>query len=162
MIEQFSLQTLLTYLTLISVPVGVFYHIMTLRNQSRTRQAQLFMQVYSQWTGGKYRQWNEISSWEWDDYNDFIQNHWDLESRNKHSSVSGFLEGLGVLVKEGLVPIRLVALYIAGLTRTYWEKFGPIIEEMRVRTNSPRGLSETEYLYRKLMKYVEQHPELKT
>jgi hypothetical protein len=50
MAEPVSIQTMLTYLTLISVPVGVFYHIMTLRNQSRTRQVQLFMQIYNRWT----------------------------------------------------------------------------------------------------------------
>ncbi len=76
--------------------------------------------------------------------------------------MGGFLEGLGVFVKEGLVPIRLVALFITHLTRTYWEKFGPIIEEYRIRENVPRGGSEAEYLYRTLMKYVEEHPELKT
>ena len=42
-------QTVLTYLTLISVPVGVAYHILTLRNQSRTRQAQLFMQLFDRY-----------------------------------------------------------------------------------------------------------------
>jgi hypothetical protein len=54
MAEPLTLQTLLTYLTLISVPVGVFYHIMTLRNTRRnqeltleTRQAQMFMQIYN-------------------------------------------------------------------------------------------------------------------
>ena len=48
-----DLQTLLTYLTLISVPFGVFYHIMTLNNtrknqqmQLETRQAQLFFNLY--------------------------------------------------------------------------------------------------------------------
>jgi hypothetical protein len=33
-----DLQTVLTYLTLISVPVGVFYHIMTLRNTRKNQQ----------------------------------------------------------------------------------------------------------------------------
>ena len=49
-----DLQTALTYLTLISVPVGVLYNIMTLNNQTRSqkhaqksRQAQLYMQLYS-------------------------------------------------------------------------------------------------------------------
>jgi hypothetical protein len=41
-----TLQTVLTFVTLISVPVGVFYHIMTLRNQKQSRQASLFMQLY--------------------------------------------------------------------------------------------------------------------
>jgi hypothetical protein len=49
-----NIQALLTYLTLISIPVGVTFHIMTLNNtrknqqqQLETRQAQLFMQMYN-------------------------------------------------------------------------------------------------------------------
>ena len=52
-----DLQTVLTYLTLISVPVGVFYHIMTLRNTRRNQQltlenrnAQLLMRIYDKYT----------------------------------------------------------------------------------------------------------------
>jgi len=41
MIEPVNLQTVLTYLTLISVSVGVFYHIMTLRNTRKNQQLQL-------------------------------------------------------------------------------------------------------------------------
>jgi hypothetical protein len=36
-----DIQTALTYLTLISVPVDVFYHIMTLRNTRRNQELQL-------------------------------------------------------------------------------------------------------------------------
>jgi hypothetical protein len=46
MIEQFSLQTLLTYLTLISVPIGVFYHIMMLRNSQKARQTEMLMRLH--------------------------------------------------------------------------------------------------------------------
>ena len=50
-----DIQTVLTYLTLISVPVGVAYHIMTLNNtrknqqmQLDTRQAQLYTTLWNQ------------------------------------------------------------------------------------------------------------------
>lgn len=55
MAEPVSLQTLLTYLTLISVPVGIFYYIMTLRNNSKnqrqtldTRQTNILMNLYKE------------------------------------------------------------------------------------------------------------------
>jgi len=41
MVEPVNLQTVLTYLTLISIPVGVIYHIMTLRNTRKTRELTL-------------------------------------------------------------------------------------------------------------------------
>jgi hypothetical protein len=104
-----------------------------------------------------------MQRWEWDDYDDFIQNYWSKsEIRETWSSLSGYFEGLGVYVREGLVPIRLVALTMTGMLTRYWDMFGPIITEYRVRENVPRNASETEYLYNELMKYLEKHPELKT
>jgi len=153
----------------LAIIVGVIIALMELRHMRQTRdieletrQAQLFMQIYSQWSGSKYKEWNEIRTWEWDDFDDFTKKYGDLESRNKRSSIGGYFEGIGVLVKEGLIPIRLVALFITSVTRVFWEKFGPITQEHRKRDNVPRIGSETEYLYRTLMKYVEEHPELKT
>ena len=53
MVEQLTLQTTISLLTLISLTIDVIYHIMTLNNtrknqrlQLETRQAQLFMQAY--------------------------------------------------------------------------------------------------------------------
>ena len=73
-----------------------------------------------------------------------------------------FYEGLGVLVKERFVDIRYVALLMTGLTLQFWEKIRPAILEAREVEQSPRILSEFEYLYEELMKYIEKHPELKT
>jgi len=72
----------------------------------------------------------------------------------------GFYEGLGVLVRENLLDIRMVALLMTGPTKEFWEKLKPIIEEARERTNYPRMCSETEYLYEELMKYISEHPEI--
>ena len=72
------------------------------------------------------------------------------------------MEGIGVLIKENLVNIRLVAMFFAGLTRQIWEKYKDIILEERKRRNYPRYASEWEYTYTELMKYMKEHPELAT
>jgi hypothetical protein len=82
--------------------------------------------------------------------------------RETFSSLSDYFEGLGVYVKEGLVPIRLVALTMTVMLTRYWDRFGPIIKEYRIRDNMPRNYSESEYLYNELIKYLERHPELKS
>ena len=85
------------------------------------------------------------------------------QDRDALSRVSFFYEGVGVLVKEGYVSIRLVALLMTGMTRLWWEGlFKSSIVEGRKLMNSPRWMSEAEYLYDELMKYIEEHPELKT
>ena len=57
-----DLQTILTYLTLISIPIGVLYHIMTLRNTSKnqqlqleSRQIQLYMQLLDRFASEENR-----------------------------------------------------------------------------------------------------------
>jgi len=73
-----------------------------------------------------------------------------------------YWEGLGVLVKEGFLPIRLVALLLTGGTRSFWEKLKPIKDEARVDMGYVRWMSETEYLYDELLRYLDKHPELST
>ena len=73
-----------------------------------------------------------------------------------------YYEGLGTMIREGLIPIRYVALLMAGVTRLLWEKYGPFFIYARPRMNLPRLASEWEYLYNELIKYMEEHPELTT
>jgi len=82
-------------------------------------------------------------------------------NRRRFSDIGTYYEGLGVLIKEGLLDIRWVALMMAGMVRSMWEKIEPVMEEYRSRTRA-RMASESEYLYNELMKYLEEHPELKT
>jgi hypothetical protein len=84
MAEPITIQIMLTYLTLISVPVGVLYHIMTLRNTRKTqqlaletRQAQLFMNLYETWRSIDFR---KRSNWinqilEYENFEDFWTRH---------------------------------------------------------------------------------------
>jgi hypothetical protein len=43
----------------------------------------------------------------------------------------------------------------------FWEKMKPIKEKGRRAMGFPRWMSETEYLYGELIKYLEKHPELR-
>ena len=70
------------------------------------------------------------------------------------------MEGIGVLVREGYVNVRLVALLTSGSVRIGWEKLRDYAYEARERYNWPRYAIEYEYLYNTLMEYAEKHPEL--
>ena len=146
----------------LSIGIAAFYYIMVLRNQKETRQAQLFMQVYNQFTMEKYKHLWELMNWEWKDNDDLRDKYGDMESTQKRSAINSWLEGLGVLVRSDLVPIGLVASFIGEVILNYWEKYGPYILEVRVRRNSPRIHREMEYLYQRVKAYFEEHPELKT
>ncbi len=71
-------------------------------------------------------------------------------------------EGIGVLVKENLIDIKLVALYITGQTRQAWERLKPVIEIYRKERDYIRYMSEMEYVYERLMDYMAKNMELLT
>ena len=164
-----DLETVLTYLTLISVPIGVFYHIMTLNNtrknqqmQLETRQAQLFMGVFNQLQSQELQNAYNfsrdiITSENIKEYYD--PKHPDYATNRIHfTRLSLFFEGLGTLVREDLVPIRLVALMIQGLVRPWWEKARDFTYEQRANGYESAG-SELEHLYLSMMKYIEENPD---
>lgn len=166
-----DLQTVLTYLTLISIPVGVFYHIMTLNNTRKnqqqtleTRQAQLFMQIYQQFLSKDFKLafLDIVNTWSWDDFDDFVRKYVaDVENNSKWDRVGSFFEGLGVLVKRGLVNSALVDDLMSGHTLMSWEKMEPVYLEARRRWNWPQIGEWWEYLYNEIKVIaLKQHPEL--
>jgi hypothetical protein len=153
------------------VLVAAVYYIMNIKTTQKnmktnleTRQAQLFMEIYrSSYSTDMMTHATNFWMEGWDGFEDWRDKIWlDKGKRASWGAWNNYYEGIGVLVKEGLVDIRLVAELIAGITRKFWEMHAPIISEIREYTDQPRMLSETEYLYNRLMKYMVEHPELKT
>jgi len=161
MVESVSLQTLLTYLTLISVPVGVFYHILTLRNQSRARQIQI---IQSTRILGEdvWKLWQLDTS----DTDAFIEDFFNPESNVRKTFLDYFnqLEILGAYLRGGLLDLSILANMAGGSIVQFFEKYEAIIHRQRAYFGggSDKFLSEAEYLYHRLKDYVQEHPELKT
>jgi hypothetical protein len=153
-----DLQTVLTYLTLISVPVGVFYYIMTLRNQGRSRQIQIIRGLSSTNIDKGFLFWN------FSDYDDFMSKYGPESNPEGWKNLMDWftaLEEYGVYVKEGLLDIRLLYLLHGGTIKKSWEIL-EVLLEYRVRNNWPRWLIESEYLCKGIIEYERQHPELRT
>ena len=169
MIDPVALQMVRDIVTIFGVIAGLAYYITTVKNQSRTRQAQLFMNIYNQSLNNPEwrRASNNVNGMSWSNLDEFLaiideDNPENEENIRSLDTLGFFFEGLGVFVKENLIGIRLVALLIFGPIRNLWEKVEPIKDEYREHINYPRWAGETEHLYNELMKYAEKHPELKT
>ena len=145
----------------------------TRNRELETRQAQMFMNIYNQAATSEFQAaWLRIISTTFTSYEEFNKSSWfDEQYRDAINNVSFYFEGVGVLVKEGILGVRWVALMqIGGMLRMFWEKVKPWVEDGRKlwvlpdgRVEAyPRWLSETEYLYGELMKYVGENPELRT
>jgi hypothetical protein len=180
---EITYQMVLSTLQTVGLLVGIAYYLFIMRNSQRnqeltlkaqqqaleTRQAQLFMNIYNQsFANPQYlKSWTKVYDTPWDSYEEFkALYHPDFREDDDfqlaYDVVGCFLEGVGVLVRENMLDVRWVALLMTGSTRRYWEKTQPIIGEFRRDYDNPRIWSETEYLYNELIKYLEEHPELKT
>jgi hypothetical protein len=146
------------------VLVAAAYYVVNMRATLQTRQAQLFMQIYNRVQEPDFLpSWNEIMQTNFKDYQEFklkiVNDPSKITSLNK---IVAFYEGVGVLVKENLIDIHLVAELMCGVTRKFWEKIEPVIEEYEKEADFRRYTSETKYLYNRLMEYLATHPELQT
>ena len=184
---ELTYQIVLSTVQTIALIVGIIYYITIMRSTQKTReltlesqelsrkaqqqtletrQAQMFMQIYNQshndpsFINDMHRIFpKKISSYEgfWKEMED------DPELENATQRTGMFYEGLGVLVKEGYIDIKLVALLMTGTTRRWWENLYKLwIEDGRKKFGFPRWMSESEYLYNELIKYITDHPELAT
>ncbi len=77
--------------------------------------------------------------------------------------MTSFYDGIGVLVKSGLVDVNLVSDIMSGSVTRLWERFRPAIYGIRERYRWPQYREYLELLYNEIKPIVErQHPELKT
>jgi len=128
-----------------------------------TRQAQMFMNIYQQTLTKDFTSaYTSYMSYQWGNYDEWMELAQKKEFVEPFTILAMYFEGLGVLVREGYLPIRLVALLLAGMTRSFWEKLMPVKDKVRVETGYVRWMSETEYLYNELLRYIGEHSELST
>ena len=157
--------------------MGIIYYIFIMRNQQRTRnltlkaqeltletrQAQIFTQLMDKYLtkdGLEYQRVEDGATWSsYEEWLEIYQN--DAEYHDAFRWLAHLYTGIGTLLREGLLNVRLVVLVTAIAIIRDWEKYEDVIYEWRKRTNNRTLWSEWEYLYNTIMKYLQEHPELK-
>jgi hypothetical protein len=162
-----DLQTITVVIAGISVIIGVINSILSSRRAAQndqmmleTRQAQLFAQIHSWWRSrdgakayGKVRY----------TYNDFLQKMGmedylekygatgDIDVYADQMTLNAFFEGVGVLVKKGLIDIDLVEDLLSQRIIWYWENMlGSMVDYVREKTDDPTQYDSIEYLYHEM------------
>jgi hypothetical protein len=162
-----DVQTIGVLVTAASVSVAAIYYMFTLRinmkNQElnlksqqqadETRQAQLFMQVFSRYHEEEFwKAYQIVMSREWKSYDDWNKDRSDPDLFSTRTSVNTYLNGIGVLVKRGLLSLDLVADILGGPIVMLWNKEAEYIREFRVKTNYGLYLKDLEYLFEEIMR----------
>ena len=121
------------------VIVGIVLAFLEVRNLIRTRKMDLVMRIVLSTLSKEFRQaWIKINKSESKSYDDFVTKN-ELEAQQ----ISGFFEGLGLLVNRKIVDLDLVGnLWDAEFA---WEKLKLYTEGQRKRANDPRTYEWFEY-----------------
>jgi len=98
---------------------------------------------------------------EWDDYDDFTRKYdssVNLENFAMRYHNWNFWEGMGLLLKKGLVDKEMIYYLLGGGFGVLftWDKFGSVIKEMRVQLDLPEYFMWFEYLAEEMRKVAEE------
>ena len=146
------------------VLVAAGYYVMNIRTNQRnqelmlkaqnqsveTRQLQIFMSIYQTIMSKEFQRDSEeiLHRWEWKDIDDYITkygNH--LDSHSNAAYIQRTYDGVGTLVRSGMVDPELVYDLTYVMVLEMWEKFASIVIELRRRFNAPQVYVDFEYLY---------------
>jgi hypothetical protein len=106
-----------------------------------TRQAELFMQLYSKWTSPEFRVGllKMYQHWSWSDFPEFQARYGAKE--NAEDFVAGvvvpasFYEGIGVLVERGVIDVTLVNRLLSRNILLFWERLGQSFKDIEKNNN---------------------------
>ena len=171
MVEQVTFQTVFQFLQTVGILVGVFYYVMTIRANQRnqeltlraqeqaveTRQAQLYMQLFMRITSEEFmKRSTDLLRWEYDGYEDFNERYFgspDSSLTAKWVSLMWHIDGLGYMMAQGLIEPEMVYNFGGGAGQLrHWEKWEPVIMEMRRERGDPEFLKWFEHLAKELMR----------
>jgi len=163
MVDQMTLQTIGILLTALTVSIAAIYYTLTLRYTRRnqelqleTRQAQLFMQIYNRFQEVEFRNnFNDVLTREWEDYDDYVRKYGRFTNPTAQAiaaSIGLFFDGIGVLLKKGLLDVDIVGELMSTPVRLYWDKMNPVWAGMRERMKRESVMDNVEYLYNEILK----------
>ena len=158
---EITISLMLQMIQTVGILVGIFYYLMTLRNQNKTRRGQLLMQTY-----GRIDQPDRIkalssmmTTWNFENGQQFAEKlRNDPDFLYDFGNITLFMEGLGSMVRLNYIDIDGVAALFGGGITEYWRKIMPCKDEI-TKVLYPSWYLETELLYNELQKYAKTHPE---
>ena len=134
-----------------------------------TRETQLFMNIFNTYSSGEFIEaFSRCLRWNYENFDDFMKKYgwlqkpyeeinWD-DVRDFNILVQWY-EGLGFLVKRGLISSELVFGIMYGTIAQFWLRFEPLIFEMRERWKS-EVLEDIEFLYTEMKRLRDEYETL--
>ena len=154
MVDAQMLQTVSIVIASAGVFAAAIYYIFQIRHQTRLRQTDLTMRLYTSWVSEELtKPWLKVWNLEFADYDDFKKKYGTYFSDNSEnvallSVLNSFLI-MGLLLQKKLVDPEIVSRLPVSMT---WNKVKPIVEGVRKQFNNSTMYEEFEYLYNEVKK----------
>ena len=145
-------------LTGLSISTSIFYYAMVLRNQNKTRQTQMTLQLIQSRTDlVSYQKYWEIIGQQWDTFEEYREK---LSPQNnpEHAAARitlfSFYDSIGVLVKDKMVNVDMVYRLLSVRIISMWFKYETTIKENRKQEEGPGKyfMDEFEFLAEEMIK----------
>ena len=133
----------------VGVLVGVVYYILDMRNQTRTRQTDLVMRLYSHYGSEEFQ--NAVDRFRRRNVKS-INDYEEKYGLADFIVVGTFFEGIGILLYRKLIDIDLVDDLFTAPTKGSWNEMKDSIIEFRKKYDMPTGFEWFEYLANELEK----------
>jgi hypothetical protein len=148
--EMDDITAIATIVTTISVLIGVIFTILELRHLSRTRRTEIIMKIYDRFSSREVvEDINKVGNATFDNLQDYGKKYGFTE----FLEVAVIFEGLGVLLEQKLIDIKMVDRLFGSTLVLLWAKLQPLVYGMRKNTNEPFFFSHYEYLINRLQEY---------
>ena len=144
-----DIQTVSIIIASASVVAGIIYYSLQIRHQTKARQTDLVIRLYTTFGGKEMRQtWERVTTREDVDFSTY-QSKFGLSDVNE---IGWFFEGVGVLLHKKLIDIAVVDDLFSSPIKISWEKLKPIAEGERKQFGRPQIWEWWEYLYNEMHK----------
>jgi len=153
-----DIQTVSIVIASTSVVLAAIYYILSLRHQTKLRQTDLVMRLYSDYRSNEFREaLIKVMNLQFEDYKDYVKKYgpWfsDEPAHKAMAMVAMFFEGIGILLYKKLIDASLTYdLFSFAPIKLYWEKMKPVILGLREQYNEPKIFEWFEYLYNEMKK----------
>jgi hypothetical protein len=141
-----ELSTIRDLVAIFGVIAGFSYYVLTVQNQRKARQAQLFTQIYQSRYNeeGSKRFWKTVLL-EWEDYDDYMKKYGPYENPEVTYELVAlttewnYFDGLGILLKDKMVDEETVYRMLGMRILIVWLRTEVLVDEIRNQEGTGAG-----------------------
>jgi hypothetical protein len=152
-----DIPTITAVVAAVSVIVGVVFTVMEVRHMARTRRTDVVMRIYERFESREMiGAMARVGASKFENLDDYRKKY-GPEILLDVEQIAVFFEGIGALLEQDLIDIRLCNSLFGPSLDSAWRFLKPVILSMRERINEPFLFSHFDYLVDELNIYRRNH-----